>query len=114
MEEEGGALTYERLTVKPPPQMNTSASIAEFGAAVQARLARWWTRVEGEDFARPVPTYFGPTSRHEMFERTVWHSAQHTRQLAALLAQAGIAPDRPLGRDDISGLPLTDRIWDTD
>ena len=65
-----------------------------------------------EDFRRPVPTYFGETSRHEMFERTVWHSAQHTRQIASLLEQAGIAPDRPLGPADIRGLPLTDKIWD--
>jgi hypothetical protein len=47
-----------------------------------------------------------------MFERTVWHSAQHTRQIAAILEQAGVAPDRPLGADDIRGLPLTDKIWD--
>ena len=24
----------------------------------------------------------------------------------------GVVPDRPLGRDDIRGLPLTDKIWD--
>ena len=56
-----------------------------------------------------MPTYFGETSRHEMFERTVWHSTQHTRQIASLLEQAGIAPDRPLGPNDIRGLPLTDK-----
>ena len=49
-----------------------------------------------------------------MLERTGWHSAQHTRQIASLLAQAGVEPDRPLGRADIEGLPLTDRIWDED
>jgi hypothetical protein len=51
-------------------------------------------------------------ARHEMSERTVWLSTQHTRQIASLLEQAGIIPDRPLGRDDIRGLPLTDKIWD--
>jgi hypothetical protein len=75
-------------------------------------LNAWWQRVAEEDFARPVPTYFGETSRHEMFERTVWHSTQHTRQIASLLEQAGIISDRPLGPDDIRGLPLTDKIWD--
>jgi hypothetical protein len=38
--------------------------------------------------------------------------AQHTRQLASLLEQAGIVPDRPLSGADLRGLPLTDRIWD--
>ncbi len=112
MEEEGGALTRERLGVRPSEAMRTSAAIADFGETVRVRFAQWWRRVADEDFARPVPTYFGDTSRHEMFERTVWHSAQHTRQIAALLEQAGLVPDRPLGPDDIRGLPLTDKIWD--
>ena len=113
-EETGATLTYEMLTVKPPTGLRTSAAIADAGEDVRARLAAWWRRVAGEDFTPPVPTYFGPTSRHEMFERTVWHSAQHTRQLASLLEQAGITPDRPLTRAAIHGLPLTDTVWDTD
>ena len=112
MEELGGILSRERLGVPVPPEMTTSAAIADFGDGVRARFNGWWQRVKGEDFARPVPTYFGETSRHEMFERTVWHSAQHTRQVASLLEQAGLAPDRPLTREDIRGLPLTDKIWD--
>jgi len=112
MEEHGGTLVYASLVVPPSTEMRTSAAIADFGVAVRARLNAWWTRVANEDFGRAVPTYFGETSRHEMFERTVWHSAQHTRQIASLLEQAGIAPERPLGPEDIRGLPLTDKIWD--
>ena len=112
MEDTGRTLTYESLVVPPPAEMRTSAAIADFGDSVRRRMNAWWQRVRDEDFARPVPTYFGETSRHEMFERTVWHSAQHTRQIAALLEQTGVIPDRPLGRDDIRGLPLTDKIWD--
>jgi hypothetical protein len=113
-EDTGATLTYESLVAPPPPEMRSSAAIAEFGESVRRRLNAWWPRVAGEDFSRPVPTYFGKTSRHEMFERTVWHSTQHTRQIASLLQQAGIAPDRPLGPHDICGLPLTDKIWDQD
>jgi hypothetical protein len=112
MEDTGATLTYESLVVPPPAEMRTSSAIAAFGGSVQARFNRWWDRVKDEDFTRAVPTYFGETSRHEMFERTVWHSTQHARQIASLLEQAGIIPDRPLGRDDIRGLPLTDKIWD--
>lgn len=92
--------------------MRTSAAIADFGDKVRRRLNAWWQRVSDRDFAHPVSTYFGRTSRHEMFERTVWHSTQHTRQIASLLEQAGIVPNRPLDRDNIRGLPLTDKIWD--
>lgn len=112
MEDTGATLTYESLVVAPLVEMRTSAAIAAFGESVRARFDAWWGRVKDEDFSRPVPTYFGETSRHEMFERTVWHSTQHTRQIAALLEQAGIRPDRPLGPGDIRGLPLTDKIWD--
>ena len=111
MEEQGGSLSRDRLEV-PAPADITSAGIARFGQGVRARFSAWWERAAAEDFARPVPAYFGEASRHEVLERTVWHSAQHTRQLASLLERSGIAPDRPLGREDIAGLPLTDRIWD--
>ena len=112
MEETGGTLTYEDLTVAPPEELATSANIAEFGQTVRRRFQGWWTRAEGEDFSADVPTYFGPTSRLEVLERTVWHSAQHVRQVASLLDQAGVTPDRPLTRNDIRGLPLTETIWD--
>ena len=112
MEEQGRSLTYEALTEPPPAGMRTSAAIADHGEAVRARFAAWWSRVAGEDFSGLVPTYFGDTTRHEMLERTVWHCAQHVRQVASLLAQAGVTPDRPLTAGDLRGLPLTDRIWD--
>lgn len=111
MEEKGGALTRERLEVGPGPAMS-SAEIAGFGEAVRRRFVAWWEGAKGQDFARPVEAYFGKASRHEVLERTVWHSTQHTRQLASLLEGLGIAPDRPLGPADIKGLPLTERIWD--
>ena len=112
MEELGRTLTYEALTEPPPAVMRTSAAIAHHGEAVRARFNAWWSRTAGEDFSSRVPTYFGGTTRHEMLERIVWHSAQHVRQVASLLAQAEVAPDRPLAADDLRGLPLTDKVWD--
>lgn len=111
MEETGAELSYENMVAPPPDDMRSSAAIADFGEAVRSRFADWGRRAQTEDFSGPVPTYFGGTSRHEMLERTVWHSAQHMRQVAALLQEAGVAPDRPLGPDDIAGLPLTDKVW---
>ena len=112
MEEQGRTLTYESMVEPPPDGMRTSAAVADHGEAVRARFAAWWSRVAEEDFSGRVPTYFGGTTRHEMLERTVWHTAQHVRQIASLLEQAGVAPDRPLDADDLRGLPLTDKVWD--
>ncbi len=112
MEEKGETLTYESLTAPPPDNLKTSADVATFGEAVRSRFRNWWQRAESQDFSGDVPTYFGATSRHEMLERTVWHSTQHVRQVASLLDQAGVTPDRPLTGDDIRGLPLTETVWD--
>ena len=112
MEEKGETLTYESLTAPPPETLKTSADIADYGEAVRGRFQDWWKGAEGQDFSTDVQTYFGATSRHEMLERTVWHSTQHTRQVASLLEQAGVTPDRPLTRDDIRSLPLTETVWD--
>ena len=112
MEEHGETLTYEALTEAPPDSMRSSEAVADHGEGVRARFSEWWGRVDGEDFSGRVPTYFGGTTRHEMLERTVWHTAQHVRQVASLLERAGVAPDRPPAAGDLRGLPLTDKVWD--
>lgn len=111
MEETGETLTYENMVGPPPDDMTTSAAIAAFGEDVRARFNAWAAASKGSDFSGQVPTYFGGTTRHEMLERTVWHSTQHVRQVAALLEQVGITPDRPLTAADIEGLPLTEKVW---
>ncbi len=112
MEEKGEILTYETMIAPPPENLNASADIADFGEVVRKRFKTWWKEAEGKDFSGDVPTYFGSTTRHEMLERTVWHSTQHVRQVHSLLEQAGVIPDRPLTREDIQGLPLTEKVWD--
>ena len=112
MEETGDTLSYENMVAPPPAEMTTSAAIADFGEAVQKRFRSWSEATSGEDFSSQVPTYFGGTTRHEMLERTVWHSTQHVRQVASLLEQSGITPERTVTSKHIAGLPLTDKVWD--
>ena len=76
------------------------------------RFAEWWKVSKKKNFFHEVPTYFGGTTRHEMLERTVWHSAQHVRQIASLLEQIGVVSDRPLNPYQLRGLPLIETIWD--
>lgn len=112
MEETGVEFSYENMVAPPPDDMTTSRAIALFGATVNARFEAWARCSTGENFSAQVPTYFGGTTRHEMLERTVWHSVQHIRQVAALLELVGIKPDQPLTLADIEGLPLTEKVWD--
>jgi len=113
MQETGEELTYENMVAPPPDDMTTSASVAAFGETVRARFLEWAERSRGEDFEGNVPTYFGGTTRHEMLERTVWHSTQHVRQVGSLLEQLSITPEQLVTAAEIAGLPLTDKIWDT-
>ena len=112
MDASGTPMRYEDVTAPPPDDMRSSADIAEFGERTRARFQAWWEEVVDQDFDREMEVYFGTTSRHEMLERTVWHTTQHVRQLASLLGQSGLEPDAPLTSEDIRGLPLTDKVWD--
>jgi len=111
MEDTGETLSYEKLVAPPPDRMQSSQDIADFGEQVKARFNAWFDNVRNEDFSGNVPTYFGGTTRHEMLERTVWHSTQHIRQVGALLEQVGLQSATPIVSTDIAGLPLTDKVW---
>lgn len=112
MEESGQPMRYENMVAPPPDELQTSDDIARFGEDVAARFATWWQQNQDSDFDRRIEVYFGQTSRHEMLERTVWHSTQHVRQVASLLEQAGVTPAQALTPAHIQGLPLTEKIWD--
>ena len=58
-----------------------------------------------------VETYYGRQDAHELMERTVWHAAQHLRQIHALLKDAGAPPRDPLDASLLEKLPLPASIW---
>ena len=49
-----------------------------------------------------------------MFERTCWHSGQHTRQLMLVLESLDLQPDQPLTNEDLAGLPMPNEVWDNE
>jgi hypothetical protein len=105
-------LTYEKLTVRPPDTMRTTADITAYGADVRQRLAAWWDAKADKSGRDPVQTYYGPQILHEYLERTTWHVGQHTRQWVMLLGMNGIAPDGPPGEADFANLPMPSSVWD--
>jgi uncharacterized damage-inducible protein DinB len=109
---DGGMLSYENMVAEPPQKMRTPAAIAAFGDEVRRRVAAWWSGLEERSGTQPVSTYYGMQPMHEVLERTTWHCAQHVRQIASLLEQLGIPPDRPLTPAELQGLPLPQKLWD--
>jgi hypothetical protein len=108
----GGTLEYEMLVAPPPEDMRTTGDIAAYGEAVRRGILAWWNARGDQTCSERVPTYYGAQPLHEVLERTTWHPCQHVRQLMALLERQGIAPDRPLTAEDLSGLPLPAGVWD--
>ena len=68
--------------------------------------------LDDRTLSRTLKTYHRDTDAHLVFERVTWHSAQHCRQLVAVLERMGIEPDGPLTASDLAGLPLPERLWE--
>jgi glutaredoxin len=98
----------------PPAEgtCTTGPQIAEYGDKVIARLEAWWSQLSDKTCNQQLPTYYGPQPMHQLLERSTWHSAQHARQLAAVLERYGIEPNRRPTPQDLAGLPLPERLWE--
>jgi hypothetical protein len=97
---------------EPPESMQTGDDIARYGAGVWRKYEAWWKPLEDRALTRVLKTYYGDTEAHKVFERVTWHSAQHCRQLVAVLERMEIKPDGPLTPADLAGLPLPERLWE--
>jgi len=110
---DGAEFTAGAANVPPADGTFTSGNeIAGYGAAVAGRIRQWWAGHEDKSCKEKVQTFFGPQAAHMLLERSTWHSAQHARQLVAVLERFGIEPDGRLTADDLAGLPLPERLWE--
>jgi glutaredoxin len=111
-----GAFNHDRHTIDDyavsPERRNRE------GLLIQAEETRqivndWW-ELDGFDdpLDRVVETYWGYPTLHEVMEREVWHTAQHTRQLMYVLEIFEVDVDGPLTEELLRGLPLPKGIHD--
>jgi hypothetical protein len=96
----------------PPPDVRTNLQIRDYGAAVTARVRRWWAAAPDKSCSESVQTYYGLQPLHHLLERCTWHSAQHARQIVAVLERFGIEPDGRLTAQDYAGLPMPAGLWE--
>ncbi len=90
----------------------TGAEIVSYGDGIVERLENWWEQLEDTSCQQKVRTFYGMQPLHQLLERSTWHSAQHTRQLVAVLERFGIEPNGRLTPEDLAGLPLPDGLWE--
>ena len=98
----------------PPAEgtCTTGAEITGYGDEIIARIQTWWEQLEDKSCRQKIRTFYGTPPLHQLFERSTWHSAQHTRQLIAVLERFGIEPDKRLSTQDLAGLPLPEGLWE--
>ena len=107
-----GVRDWVQVSMQAPPlEVKTGDDIARYGDEVAARLKRWWTGWSDPSCSGKVVIVEGEQSLHWFLERSVWHAAQHARQLASLLERYGVGPDRPLGKAELEGLPMPEGVW---
>jgi glutaredoxin len=110
---EGGVEDLSSIYNEPPPAaVRTAADIRAYGSRVEQRLRRWWDALADKSCRQTVKTYYGERSLHELLERCTWHSAQHARQIVAVLERFGVRPEPPLTAEDYAGLPMPDGLWE--
>lgn len=110
---EQGVPDMARVYDTPPPDaVRTGADIAAYGSRMEKRLEAWWRGLADKSCRQSVKTYYGERPLHELLERCTWHSAQHARQIIAVLERLGIEPDGPLTADDYAGLPMPKGLWE--
>jgi hypothetical protein len=106
----GITLMQDMFREEPAPDADT-ASLVAYGEKVRQRFREWWQSGDTAP-AKPLDTYYGPQSLHELMERTTWHSGQHVRQYMMLLEKEGVSHHRPLVAADFAKLPMPQNVWD--
>jgi glutaredoxin len=102
---------YTQAIEHVPDSISNRYDLLEFSAKVRDRAAAWFAACTPATWARTLDTNWGTLSVHDMMERTVWHSGQHTRQLIEMLETVGSPAPNPLKKSDFEGLPMPDKLW---
>lgn len=100
------------VNLPAPDDVRTNADILRFADEATATLAGWWDGVADRNLLWTVRTYYGERPAAELLERQTWHSAQHTRQLQAVLEGFGVPLSRTVDPQLYVGLPMPVGLWE--
>lgn len=100
------------VNLPPPESVRSTADVLGFAEKSVASLTDWWAGLDDRTCAFPVATYYGVRPAWELLERQTWHTAQHTRQIDAVLAEFGVPVTRTVDPRLYTGLPMPTGLWE--
>jgi glutaredoxin len=105
---------FENPVVTPQPlsSLGTIETLLRTAAETRQQFDRWWETVGRDDpLDRVLASKAGYKTLHELLERSVWHTAQHTRQLQYfMVGRLGRQVHDGLRPELLDGLPVPERI----
>jgi uncharacterized damage-inducible protein DinB len=109
---DGHALDSRLIDNAVYAHLQTREQILDYARAVVASLQAWWEVSADKTGLRQFNTYYGVQPLHQLLDRGTWHSAQHTRQLNAVLDAFGIVVRGAIDPTAYGGLPMPKGIWE--
>jgi glutaredoxin len=110
---ENGEEHFDKYFAAPAPEdVKTSADIRFFGELTTERLRHYWQTLPDRSFSWTVKTFYGTQPSHHLLERSVWHMAQHIRQLQVVLDSYNVTLNRRIDESKYEGLPMPTGVWE--
>jgi glutaredoxin len=97
--------------IDAPPDIDIPGILA-YADDKKKRVAQWWDTLEDRSCNQPLKMFYGVHSMHSFLERSVWHTAQHTRQLLWWCKEKGIPVEQQLTEEILQGLPVPKGLWE--
>ncbi|SEM06073.1 Glutaredoxin [Variovorax sp. YR750] len=107
-----GIEDWSVVTTESAPPGTDLPAILAYAERQKKELAGWWRDLDDRSCTRELKMFYGVHPMHVFLERSVWHSAQHTRQIISWAESDGIALGRRLTSDVLDGLPLPRGLWE--
>jgi glutaredoxin len=97
--------------IDAPPDIDLPGILA-YAEDKKKRVARWWDTLADRSCRQPLKMFYGVHSMHSFLERSVWHTAQHTRQILWWCKEKGIPVEQHLTDEILQGLPVPQGLWE--
>lgn len=110
--EKGRRIEFEDYDRSDYEGVESRESLRAYGERVRDRFVAWSSGCKDTSFTARADVYYGEQTLHEFLDRSVWHAAQHVRQVEEVVMKLGISIDGGLTVSDLAGLAIPENVYD--